>query len=155
MKQENFVYIILGLFAAYFLFSSREGIMTATKGLMDKVADAIQSFEGWQPGSISYRNNNPGNIRFFGGEHWQGQIGVDSRQFVIFDTYENGRRALIKLLTNAATGAIMPNYTPQMSVYEFFAKYAPATDNNEPRHYAEFFAGQVGINPSDSISTLV
>lgn len=129
--------------------------MTATKGLLDKVADAIQQFEGWTAGSRSYRNNNPGNIKSFGGEAWLGQVGVDSANFVIFDTYEHGRRALLKLLTNAATGAIMPSYTPQMSLYDFFSRYAPSSDNNEPNRYAEFVANQVGVSPSDPIGQLV
>lgn len=54
---------------------------------------------------LSFRNNNPGNIRNNPTFKWVGQIGVDYRGFVIFDTIENGTRALCKLLnTYVKTG---------------------------------------------------
>lgn len=153
MKEDSLVYLVIGAAIAYFLFSERKGIMTATKGLLDKVADAIQQFEGWSTGSRSYRNNNPGNIKASSAT-WQGQVAVDSHGFAVFDTYENGRRALLIMLNNAATGASSV-YSPSMSLYDFFSKYAPSSDNNEPNRYAEFVANQVGVSPSDPINQLV
>lgn len=47
------------------------------------------------------RNNNPGNIDFNSRNNWQGQLGVETGgRFAIFDTPENGIRALGKLLIN-------------------------------------------------------
>lgn len=157
MNSKGIFWLSFGAFVAYVLFSKKEFSVNIpnASNLIDRMADAIQRFEGWIVGSVSYINNNPGNIKYFGGEKWLGQVGVDQRGFVIFDTYEHGRRALIKLLTNAATGALMPRYTPQMSIYDFFSRYAPSSDNNEPKTYAEFVAGQVGVSPNEPISVLV
>ena len=121
--------------------------------LLNLMADAIQRFEGWTPSSLSYRNNNPGNIRP-SAQPWQGQVGIDSHGFVIFDSYENGRRALLISLTNAASGKSSV-YSPDDSLYDFFSKYAPAADNNQPRIYAEYVAKQIGVDPEISIRQLV
>lgn len=45
------------------------------------------------------RNRNPGNIDFNPANHWVGQIGKEpGSRFCLFDTPENGIRALRKLL---------------------------------------------------------
>lgn len=155
MKSEHFLYLIGGLIIAYIIFRESETIMTAGKGLLEKMADAIQRFEGFTPGSVAYRNNNPGNLKYFGGEKWQGQIGVDKSGFIIFDTYSNGRRALTKLLTNAATGALAPSYLPTMTLLQFFSRYAPTSDANNPTQYAEFVARELNVDPMTPISELV
>jgi hypothetical protein len=150
-------YVLLGIAIAFFLFQQREGIQTMVTSLggnlLDKMADAIQRFEGWQVGSRSYRNNNPGNIRG-SGVQWQGEVGRDAQGFVIFDTYENGRRALMILLRNAATGQ-SGIYSPSDSLYSFFSKYAPSQDNNEPAVYAKYVAEQIGVTVDTQISQLV
>jgi hypothetical protein len=151
--SDRIIYIISGLIIAYIIFSEGEKIMTSGKGLIDKMADAIQRFEGWTVGSLSQKNNNPGNIKA-SPEAWQGQQGIDSHGFVIFDTYENGRRALLISLTNAASGKSSV-YSPSDSLYDFFSKYAPASDNNEPRMYANYVASQIGVDPNNTIGTLV
>jgi len=127
--------------------------MSVSGSLIERWAEAIKRFEGWTPGSTSYKNNNPGNIKA-SPEPWQGQVGVDSRGFVIFDTYDNGMRALQISLRNAATGRSRV-YSSSDTLYSFFAKYAPASDNNQPRRYAEFIAGQIGVDPNTPISQLV
>ena len=151
----NFTLIIVGLTIAYFLFEESGGIMSLGSSLIDRMADAIQAFEGWQPGvSLSWKNNNPGNIKYFGGEKWQGQEGVDSRGFVIFNSYNAGRRALIVSLTNAATGK-SGVYSPSDTLEDFFKKYAPSNDNNDPIKYARFVANRLGVPVNSQIGTLV
>src|SRR5206468_10792525 len=54
-------------------------------------ADAIQEFEGWHPGSRSYRNNNPGNLK---GGGQAGAVGQDDEGHTIFSSYAAGRKAL-------------------------------------------------------------
>lgn len=44
------------------------------------------------------RNNNPGNLRKSEAFTWQGEIGVDDAGFVIFDSIQNGLRALSRTL---------------------------------------------------------
>lgn len=40
------------------------------------------------------RNNNPGNLRYDKRFQWKGQIGKDSRNFIIFEHYSYGLRAI-------------------------------------------------------------
>jgi hypothetical protein len=48
---------------------------------------AIQSFEGWFPGSVSYRNKNPGNLKYTGQRK---AIGRDAQNHAIFASYKDG-----------------------------------------------------------------
>jgi hypothetical protein len=45
------------------------------------------------------RNNNPGNIRWNAANNWRGQV-RDDGGYIVFDTMENGTRALALLLKN-------------------------------------------------------
>lgn len=69
------------------------------------------------------RNNNPGNLRNSPEYTWIGEIGSDAQGFVVFDTAENGLRALGKdLLTKAARGL--------NTIEEIVAVYAPSFEND-------------------------
>lgn len=118
---------------------------------IDIWADAIQEYEGWTPGSRSYRNNNPGNLRYVGQPT---AIGHDSANFCIFKTYADGRAALELMLTNACTGKSKV-YRPTMTLLEFYHVYAPAADSNNPDKYAAFVASKLGVSLADQISSLV
>lgn len=120
-------------------------------------AKAIQKFEGYyQPGenpkypngSISYRNNNPGNLR------WSPFQNGTEGGFSTFRTYEEGFDALEYQLTIAANGKSQV-YTPEMTLLRFFQVYAPSSDNNYPDIYAKFVADSLGININTKIKTLL
>jgi len=56
------------------------------------------------------RNQNPGNIDYNSRNDWQGQIGKEpGGRFAIFDTPENGIRALGKLLLNCRSKNAIPS----------------------------------------------
>lgn len=149
--QKQLTWIVLGLVVAYLLLEGE--IMSIGESLLDKWAAAIQRFEGWAPNSLSYRNNNPGNIKA-SREAWVGQVTVDDRGFVVFDNYEHGLRALKISLSNAASGKSSV-YSPSDSLYDFFGKYAPDEDQNDSRRYAQFVAESIGVSPETQISKLV
>lgn len=109
-------------------------------------ADAIQQYEGWKPGSRSYRNNNPGNLRRWGRYPIEGG-------YVKFPSYEIGRAALETQLKKAASGRSRV-YRPNMTLTEFFGRYAPADDNNAPRKYAEFVARKLKVRSDVTIAEL-
>lgn len=122
---------------------------------LDDWASAIQEFEGWYDerqrppaGSRSYRQNNPGNLR------WSPFEDGNIDNFSVFNTYEKGREALIHQLRIAANGESRV-YKPDMTLYRFFEVYAPSSDNNHPQHYAEFVAKRLGISPTVLIKTLL
>lgn len=130
-----------------------EGVVppTPTKSLMDKWADAIQHFEGWFPGSKSFRNNNPGNIRYIGQKR---AIGQDSTGFCIFASYDEGRKELMDLLTRAASGK-SGLYRPTMTLLDFYNVYAPTSDNNYPEVYAKAVAKMIGVPVTTQIKNLL
>lgn len=118
--------------------------------------DAIKMMEGAKPS-----RNNPGNIRYRGQ-----QYAVNDNGFCKFDTYEHGYEALKNLLIRACTGK-SALYSPEMSLYEFYAGvynpngtkkypgYAPKEDGNDPVNYANFVAKHLGIPVTKKIKELL
>lgn len=92
------------------------------------------------------RNNNPGNLRWDGRSRWQGMTGVDANGFVMFDTPENGDRALG---INIANQQRLHGIT---TLTQLFQKYAPAGDHNDPATYAATVGRTLGVGPNDPIN---
>jgi hypothetical protein len=115
------------------------------------LASAIQSFEGWFPpgtpgypsGSLSYRNNNPGNLR--PGSLAVGATGSNGG-YAVFPDYQTGYNALVGLIQS-------PMYW-NLTLSQFFQTYAPSADNNNPAQYAATVAAQLGVDANTPISTL-
>lgn len=118
---------------------------------LDAWCMATQRHEGYYPGSTSYRNNNPGNLRYVGQANTTGR---DIRNFAIFSTYADGYQALKMMLVNACTGKSQV-YNPTDTLYQFYAKYAPDSDGNNSRQYADTVALAIGVSPTVSISSLI
>jgi hypothetical protein len=115
-------------------------------GLGDFVSDlagAIQTFEGWYPGSLSYRNNNPGNLR--PGSLAVGATGSNGG-YAVFPDYNTGWNALLGLIQSSTY------YGDTLT--QFFQTYAPAADNNKPAAYAAGVAANLGVDPNTPISQL-
>lgn len=118
---------------------------------IQQCAKAIESHEGYYKGSRSFRNCNPGNLRF---ANQMGCIGQDKDGFARFPDYQTGFNALVHQLENAASGKSKV-YSPTMTLYKFFALFAPSTDNNNPVHYAEVVAQSLGVLPTIQIKELL
>ena len=85
------------------------------------------------------RNNNPWNIK----DTWFWNVlGTDGRWFAIFLTPEDWFDALVEKIQNIQRGW-SKTYSSNMSLYDFFSKYAPSSDNNNPKAYAESVAKQL------------
>lgn len=69
------------------------------------------------------RNNNPGNIRWDGQTQWQGQVGADSADFVIFDTPVYGVRAMVRILRSYQSRGIV-------TMGQIVSTWAPPSENN-------------------------
>lgn len=113
-------------------------------GDLATVASTIQQIEGWAPGTRSYRNNNPGNLRYAG---QPGAIGQDAQGFAIFPDYQSGLTALDNQITLDASRG--------QSISQFTNIYAPASDGNNPTSYAAQIAAAAGLSPSDSLSAAI
>jgi hypothetical protein len=145
---------IVAIVASYFLFVRRSvnPESNSTGASVWTMAAAIQKFEGWYPGSRSYRNNNPGNIRWFTAKFpsWMvGATGTDESGHVIFDTTAHGMQALVNLLTMAITGK-SSIYKPTDTIYDFFGKYAEANQSS----YANSVASALGMPVSVPINQI-
>jgi len=112
---------------------------------------AIQSHEGWFPGSRSERNKNPGNLRYVGQKL---AIGKDKNNFAVFSTYEDGFNTLKEMIKRAASG-FSKVYSPEDTLLQFFGKYAPSFDLNDPNNYAQVVAKEIGVDVSFQIKNLI
>ena len=117
------------------------------KPVVQTMAEAIMDFEGWYYGSVSQRNNNPGNIKYRG---QKGAVGKDSQGHAIFETFEAGWNALINQL-NLAFDNASAVYNNDMSLIAFFSKYAE--QNAIP--YAAYVAERLGVTPSTKLKDLI
>jgi hypothetical protein len=128
-------------------------------------AKSIKKHEGWYPGSRSYRNNSPGNMRF---AEWMRKdlkaIGGDKDNYAVFKTIDDGWNGLLKFLQFSQEDLLRP-YKGNPTLYEFFAGrwingqwvsgYAPAADSNTPRKYAQDVANDTGHTIDTRIKSII
>lgn len=119
---------------------------TRVMAVIDSLAQAIQKIEGYYPpggnypsGSVAYRNNNPGNLRF---ANQSGATGQDSQGFAIFDNYGDGYSALQNQISLDASRGL--------TLSEFVNKYAPPSENNTSS-YLNQVSDSTGISPSETL----
>ena len=91
--------------------------------------------------TVGERNNNPGNLVASPLFNWQGQTGQDSNGFCIFDTPENGIRALSITLQNYY------NFHNLDTVQDIITRYAPPSANPTAAYIANV-AAAMGVDPS-------
>lgn len=99
---------------------------------LEAVADAIQVFEGWKPGTRSYVNRNPGNL--------EGGAKVDAKNYDIFPDFVSGYQALLRELQSKFSGNNRHGIGPSSTLLGLFNVYAPPSDNNPTNLYAQFVA---------------
>lgn len=129
-----------------------------TRDLLHEFCLAIQEHEGWFPagspgyptGSRSWRNKNPGNVRYVGQKR---AIGKDTGNFCIFATYEDGMATLKDQIRLAATGGSKV-YRPDMTILQFFEVYAPSFENNT-KAYADVVRKKLGVGTDFKIKDLI
>ena len=86
--------------------------------------------------SRSYRNNNPGNIRWGDFAQRHGATKDDGEDYAVFETPLDGLAAFIDLLAH--------NHRED-SIADTMKVYAPTEDANDPKSYAAFIASQVRV----------
>ena len=91
------------------------------------------------------RNNNPLNIRYNPNNDWQGQLGVDSEGFVVFDDMDSGFRAAQQTL-----GTYGDDHGID-TISDVVSRWAPAKDRNDVAAYTDFVSSRTGINPDKKI----
>lgn len=116
---------------------------------IDRFCEAIMAFEGWRPGSRSYRNCNPGNLR------WSPLAVADDGGYCVFATFADGWAALVRDVTLKASGKSRSGVTPSSTLPEFFRIYAPAADNNYPDKYALFVRNRARLPEGCTLADLL
>lgn len=142
MKPKHWLLVIIGVLT-YLMFFGGEVANIIVPNYVARMAEAIKKFEGWYPGSRSYRNNNPGNLKYAG---QFGATGQDEQGHAIFSTYTLGWNALLAQLRSAFNNTSRV-YNSSMTLYEFFARYAEG--NQIP--YAQSVARALGVSPETTL----
>lgn len=118
---------------------------------VDSIASAIQTQEGFYPGSLAYQNNNPGNLIYVG----QAGASPGAGGFAKFPTYAAGRSALTDQITLDAVRGTDASGNPTTTVSQLINSWAPASDpRNDPASYIASVATQTGFDPNASLSSL-
>lgn len=117
---------------------------------LDSLCIAIRDFEG-KPGDLNYINNNPGNCVYYDGGYdpKYGHV-TEVGRFAHFETYELGMLYLHNMILHTIQAH------PEWTLFQYFAlKHAPASDNNDPLHYAQIVAKQVGCTTDTKLSAFL
>lgn len=121
------------------------GLGDTSSPLVSAIAQAIAQMEGFNTaGTISQRQNNPGNLR-----SGPSQTGTASG-YAVYPSAAAGWNDLYALIQKIIGYGV--------NLYQFFGGgngypgYAPAADSNSPNTYAQFVAGRLGIDPSTPLN---
>jgi len=123
------------------LFGTLLGLLWVTK---EQTVKPLATVVSKYLGTRGLRNNNPGNIRWDGRTQWAGMIGQDANGFVIFDTPQNGIRAIVRTLRSYANRHID-------TIGEIISTWAPSSENNTGA-YIDHVVSIVGKNSGAEIT---
>lgn len=138
--------------AAFVAFFSRRRLRgSIAPAAVNALASAIQTQEGYYPGSLAYTNNNPGNLIYVG----QPGATQGAGGFAKFSSYDLGLSALKGQITLDATRGTDAAGNAVTNVSELISSWAPASDprNNTPAYIASV-AIQTGYDPAAPLSSL-
>lgn len=102
-------------------------------------------------GTLSWRNRNPGNLKFGDFAKSYGALRAGQGGHAIFPTYEAGRKAMEALLFDEDSRYV------NLSIFKAISRYAPVNDpraKNRPKQYSAWLAKQVGVQSSVILNTL-
>lgn len=94
--------------------------------------------------SKSFRNNNPGNLRW--GLFAQRHGAIEAGGFAKFKTAAQGLAAMVDLLTS-------PPYRV-LTVRGIIDRYAPSEDNNRPHEYAGYILERSKVDPGKTLAEM-
>lgn len=98
-------------------------------------------------GSRSFRNNNPGNLKYGEFARRMGATAADSGGFARFPDYAAGRKAQESLLFNSDS-------YKNLTIGQAIARWAPGSDGNDPAGYAAQMARAAGVGVDTKMSDL-
>jgi hypothetical protein len=128
------------------ILNTKNNIPKGAKALLEAQA----TFEGYYPDTRSFRNNNPGNLRYNERYNQFGATREREGNFAIFPTLEKGLEAKFDYIKriNINSHKAYPKGS-KTTLLEYINIYAPGSDNNNPIKYTTFIIGYFkgkGIN---------
>jgi len=136
-------------------WNSDHGIRSLSEGRSTVILHPNGTLEK-RTGNIAYRDNNPGDLRPYDFAWNHGAIGEDHPVlkggkrdpvgFAVFDNSAVGETALRALLASSDV--------QNRTIATEMQKFAPATDGNDPKEYAESLGRALNVNASSLMSTL-
>jgi hypothetical protein len=122
------------------------------------LALAHQKHEGWYPGSLSQRNNNPGNLRLTLNQRQVYHAVPGENNFARFPSYQVGLQALMDDLRAKITGhSAHIDYSKNPTFLDYVRVYAPSDDGNNPNGYCQSLCRQLSeysLRPDTALSEL-
>jgi hypothetical protein len=136
-------------FRAFFGRRRLRGSISPTA--VNALASAIQTHEGYYPGSPAYVNNNPGNLVYVG----QPGATAGAGGFARFSSYDAGLSALKSQINLDAARGTDAAGRPINTVTDLISSWAPSSDprNNTPAYIAAV-ANSTGFDPNAPLSSL-
>jgi len=113
-----------------------------SRGLKTLMAAQVQ-LEGFKPGTVAYRTNNPGNVST--------DTSQSPPKITTFPTLEDGIKAQWNRVLKGALNNTSKIYTSNMTLYDYLYRYAPPPANN-PTSYTNFVINYFKTNASIDIT---
>lgn len=133
-----------GVIRSAYLIGDRPRLRgSISPALVDSLASAITNQEGYFPGSVAFRNNNPGNLIYVG---QSGAVAGDGG-FARFPTPEAGAAALRSQISLDLTRGTDAAGRPTTTIAELISSWAPASDGNDTASYIANVSAALGIDP--------
>jgi hypothetical protein len=118
---------------------------------VSSLAAAIQTHEGYYPGSVAWSNNNPGNLVYVG----QQGATAGAGGFAKFASYSDGLNALQNQITLDAVRGTDAAGRPISTVADLISSWAPASDpRNDTAAYIAAVSSSTGYDPSAPLWSL-
>lgn len=118
---------------------------------LNAIGQAIQTQEGYAPGTLAYQNNNPGNLVYAG----QPGATPGAGGFAAFSSYTAGYQALLNQINLDAVRGTDVNGNPTTDISQLIGSWAPASDPaNNPAVYTANVASSTGFDPSADLLSL-
>lgn len=115
---------------------------------------AAMVFEGFYPGTPSWLDNNPGNLKYVGQGLALNDLATSGKgAFCIFRTFEDGYTTLYTMLINACNGTSKV-YHPTDTLLQFYQKYT-SDGSTVSANYASFVARFLGVTVDTPIGNLI
>lgn len=116
-------------------------------GALDTISATIQQVEGYYPGSLAYRNNNPGNLVYT--SYYASAYGATpgAGGYAAFPDYATGYAAMQhQIQVDAARGD---------SISDLTYSWLGSGQGGNATAYATSIASALGVDPSTSVQSLI